>query len=256
MKKIFCYVMLGALMLFNSRYAEAAVQADIEKANKAGMTVFLVVTEPGVKETAQALDIAKGAQKLSPETTVLEMNRTDAGNSQFVEKYGLAAAPVPLIVLVATNGVVTGGLPAAQAQPDMLAKMIPTPGKAEIIKALSESKAVFLIASRSTMGDRLKVLETCKNASKEMMDKAVSVTIDIDDKKESAFLEQLKVDMASTTPATYVINFQGQITGNFTGPVEVAKLTKAAATISGGGPGCGTGSKGCGPSSKGCGPRP
>jgi hypothetical protein len=180
---------------------------------------------------------------------VLEMNRADLSNRLFIVNNKLASAPVPLIVLIASNGVVAGGLPAEQAQPEMLVKMIPSTGKAEIIKALSEGKAVFVVASRTTMVDRLKVVETCKNASKELKDKAVSVLIDMDDKKESAFLEQLKVDKAATTPATYVINSQGQVTENFAGPVEVAKLTKAATTAKkssccpGGSPA--PGSKGC-----------
>jgi hypothetical protein len=176
------------------------------------------------------------------------MNRADTGNSQFIAKNKLANAPVPLILLIASNGVIAGGLPAEKASPDMLAKMIPSPGKAEIVKALSEGKAVFVIASRNSMGDRFKVFETCKNASKEMNDKAVSVTLDMDDKKESSFLQQLRVNMDSTEPATLVINAQGQVTGNFTGPVEVAKLTQAAVARGG----CGPGSKGCGPSNKGC----
>lgn len=248
MKKFILYTVFGTLMLFNCRSALASVQTDIEQANKAGKTVFLVITEPG-KETAPALEIARGAQKLVPETTVLEMNRADLSNSLFIVNNKLAAAPVPLIVLIASNGVVAGGMPAEQAQPDMLVKMIPSPGKAEIIKALSEGKAVFVVASRTTMADRLKVLESCNNASKQLKDKAVSVFIDMDDKKESLFLEQLKVDKAATTPATYVINSQGQVTENFAGSVEVAKLTKAATTVKkssccpGGSPA--PGSKGC-----------
>jgi hypothetical protein len=248
MKKFIFYVVLGTLMFFNCRYALASVQTDIEKANKNGKAVFLVMTEPGVKETGQALDIAKEAQKLAPESTVIEMNRADTGNSQFIAKNKLANAPVPLILLIASNGVVTGGLPAEKARPDMLVKMIPSPGKAEIVKALSEGKAVFVMASRNSMGDRAKVLDSCKNACKELKDKSVFVPIDMDDKKESSFLQQLRVNMDSTEPATVVVNAQGQVTGNFTGPVEVAKLTQAAVARGG----CGPGSKGCGPSNKGC----
>ena len=59
MKKFFFYTVLGTLILFNCRSALASVQTDIEQANKAGKTVFLVITEPG-KETAPALEIARG----------------------------------------------------------------------------------------------------------------------------------------------------------------------------------------------------
>lgn len=231
MKRFIFYAVLGTLIFFNYRYALASVQTDIEEANKTGKAVFLIVTEPGVKETAQALNIAKEAQKLAPTTAVIEMNRTDMSNSQFVAKYGLATAPIPLIILIASNGVVTGGLPAERAQPDILVKMIPSPCKAEIVKALSEGKAVFVIASRNSMKDRVKALESCKNACKELRDKSAFVPIDMDDKKESSFLQQLRVNMDSTEPVTMVINARGQVTGNFTGPAEVAKLTQAATTV-------------------------
>jgi hypothetical protein len=252
MKKFFFYTVFGTLMLFNCNSAQASVQTDIEQANKAGKTVFLVVTEPGIKETVQALDIAREAQKLAPETTVLEMNRADLSNSLFIATNRLAEAPLPLIVLIASNGVLAGGLTAEKANPDRLVQMIPSPGKAEVVKALGAGKAVFVIASRATMGDRLKMLETCKNASKKLNDKAVSVAIDMDDKKETTFLQQLQVDMAYPATAVFVLNAQGQLTGNFAGPVEVAELTKAAIAKGGG---CGPGRKGCGPASKGCGPR-
>ena len=116
MKKIFFYAVLGTLMFFNCRYALASVQTDIEQANKAGKAVFLVVTDPGVKETGQALEIARGAQKMAPESTVIEMNRSDTVNSQLVAQYRLAGAPVPLILLIASNGVVAGGVPATPAE--------------------------------------------------------------------------------------------------------------------------------------------
>ena len=179
------------------------------------------------------------------------MNRADVANSLFIATNRLADAPVPLIVLIASNGVVTGGLPTEKANPDMLVKMIPSPGKAEVVKALGAGNAVFVVASRTAMTDRLKVLEICKTATKELKDKAVTVAIDMDDKKEATFLEQLRVDMAYQATAIFVINAQGKPTGNFTGPVEVAELTKAA-TAKGGGccAGGNSSKKGCAPAAR------
>ena len=50
MKKFFFYTVLGTLMLLNCRSVLASVQTDIEQANKAGKTVFLVITEPGKRD--------------------------------------------------------------------------------------------------------------------------------------------------------------------------------------------------------------
>jgi hypothetical protein len=97
------------------------------------------------------------------------------------------------------------------------------------------------------MTERSKVFDTCKAACSQMKNKAAFVSIDMDDKKESSFLAQLKINKLSTEPVTAVINTQRRITGSFNGPVEVKKLMDAAVKKAGGcGPGCSP--KGCGSS--------
>ena len=249
MKKAINYLLMGVLVLAGYNTIWASVQSDIEKANKEGKTVFLVVTKPGVTGAEKAVSIAKQANKKVSKSTVIEMNRADSTNSQLVSKYGLAGAPLPLILVVASNGVAAGGLPAARATIESLVNMIPSPKKAEVLQALSEKKAVFVVSSRKSMADQAKVFDTCKAACSQMKNNAVFIPIDMDDKKENPFLSQLKVNALSTEPVTAVINTQKQITGSFNGPVEVKKLVDAAAKKAGG---CcpGGSKKGCGPSNQ------
>jgi hypothetical protein len=130
--------------------------------------------------------------------------------------------------------VVAGGLPAEKAQPEMLVKMIPSPKKAEVLQALSEGKAVFVVGSRESTVNRNQVLDTCKSACNQMNNRAALVSIDMDDKKENSFLTKLKISMLSTEPMTSVINPQGQVTATLSGPVEVKKIIEAAAKKAGG----------------------
>jgi hypothetical protein len=246
MKKLFNYLLMGILILASYATIWASVQTDIEKANNKGKTVFLVVTEPGVTGVEKAVIIAKQANKKVTKSTVIEMNRADSTNSQLVKKYRLAGAQLPLILVVASNGVAAGGLTVDQATPESLLKMIPSPKKAEVLQALSERKAVFVVASRKSMVDQAKIFETCKNACNQIKNKAAFVSIDMDDEKENLFLSQLKINKLSTEPVTSVINSQGKITGAFNGSVESKKLVDAAAKKAGG---CcpGGSKKGCGP---------
>ena len=234
MKKLFMYLLLGIFVLVGYGTIWASVQTNIEKANKKGKTVFLVVTEPGVMGEEKAVSIAEQAQKSVDKSTVIEINRADSTNSQLVSKYGLAGARLPLILTIATNGVAAGGLTVDRATPESLVKMIPSPIKAEVLQALSEKKAVFVVASRKSMVDRAKIFETCKNACNQMKNKAAFVSIDMDDEKENLFLSQLKINKLSTEPVTSVINPQGKITGTFNGSVEVKKLMDAAVKKAGG----------------------
>ena len=228
MKKALNYLLVGIIVLAGFDTIWASVQADIEKANKKDKTVFLVVTEPGVAGAENAVSVAKQASEKVAQSTVIEMNRADSNNNQLVSKYRLAGTQLPLILTIATNGAAAGGLPAAQATPENLVNMIPSPTKADVLQALSERKAVFVVASRKSMVDREKILETCKNACNQMKNKAAFVSIDMDDEKENLFLSQLKINKLSTVPVTAVINSQGKITGSFNGSVEVKQLVQAA----------------------------
>ncbi|MHC5074316.1 MAG: hypothetical protein ACYTFE_05790 [Planctomycetota bacterium] len=249
MKKALNYFLMGILLLATYDTIWASVQTDLEKANKKGNTVFLVVSEPGVTGLDKAVNIAEQARKSVTKSTVIEMNRADSTNSQLVKKYRLAGAPLPLILVVASNGAAAGGLPADRATPEGLVKIIPSPKQAEVFQALSENKSVFVVASRKSMTGRAKVFDTCKAACSQMKNNAVFVSIDMDDKKESSFLAQLKVNTLSTEPVTAVINNQRRITGSFNGSVEVTKLVDAAAKKAGG---CcpGGSKKGCAPSNQ------
>jgi hypothetical protein len=64
MKKLFMYLLLGIFVLVGYGTIWASVKTDIEKANRKGKTVFLVVTEPGVMEGEKAVSIAEQAQKI------------------------------------------------------------------------------------------------------------------------------------------------------------------------------------------------
>jgi len=250
MKKVLIWLLLGIFVLIDYDSIWASVQSDIEKANTKGKAVFLVVTEPGAVGAEKAVNVATQAHKLVAESAVIEMNRTDAANTDLVAKYRVAVAPLPLILVIASNGVVAGGLVADQATPESLIQMIPSPKKSEVLQALSEGKAVFIVGSRESTVNRKQVLETCKSACNQMNNRAALVSIDMDDKKENSFLAQLKVNALSAEPLTSVINPQGQVTATFSGPVvEVKTIIEAAAKKAGG---CcpGGSQKGCGSSNQ------
>ena len=160
MKKALNYLLVGIIVLAGFDTIWASVQADIEIANKKDKTVFLVVTEPGVAGVENAVSVAKQASEKVAQSTVIEMNRADSNNNQLVSKYRLAGTRLPLILTIATNGTAAGGLPAAQATPENLVNMILSPTKADVLQALSERKAVFVVASRKSMVDRSKVIES------------------------------------------------------------------------------------------------
>ena len=231
----------GAVM---ASLVQASPQKDLEAAVQRDQVVFILVMEPGAPGIEQAKLLIREAMNRVENSALVELDRSSPANASLVAKYRLAGAPVPLILVAARNGVLAGGLPAAQATPENLLAVVPSPKKAEVLQFLETGKAVFISASRKTMPARSGATSACAAACAQMNDQGATVKIDMDDPRETAFLAQLKVDRAATEPVTLVVNAQGQITGTYTGATDVASLVQAAAKKAGG---CAPGA--CGPSS-------
>ena len=226
---------LGVLLLgLLTSPAAASVQKDLDSAAKAGKVAFIVVTDQGTAGTDLATAMAKQAVKQVRKSVLVTLDRSDPANASLVAKYRLAGAPVPLMLVAARNGVLAGGLPAAQATADLLVKLVPSPKKAEILQVLQTGKAVFISVSRKGMATQPGAMSACAMACGKMQNQSATVQIDMDDPAEADFLTQMKVNRASTEPITLVINAQGQVTGTYTGAADVANLVQAATKRVGG----------------------
>jgi len=242
MKTRFVFLFLGMITFLGQ--TTASVKSDIEDANKSGHTVFLIVTDPNVTGTDKAIEIANHAKSDLPESEVIQMNRSDAANTELVSKYRLGGAPLPLILVITSNGIVSAGFNLNQATPELLVKAVPSPKKAEVLKTLSEGKSVFMVISAKSMKQKSNIMNTCQQACIEMEYSARMIEVDQDDPQEQSFLKELKVPENLTEPQTFVINSKGQVTGAYSGEVNTASLVAKAKKV---------GSSCCpGGSSKGC----
>lgn len=226
---------IAALLLaLTAATAVASTQSDLDAASKAGKSAYILVYDQSAMQLDQARGLVKDAMARVPRSSKLECDRSDPANTDFVKKIGLAAAPVPLILVCSSTGVVTGGFPAQQATVDQLVKAMPSPKKSEIVKALSEGKAVMVTVSRKGMKSTQSVYSTCASACQQLGAKSEYVKIDMDDPAEAGFLTEMKVNLSSAEPVTLVANAQGQIAGTYTGEVQLANLITAATKKVGG----------------------
>jgi hypothetical protein len=212
----------------------ASPAKDLEKAAQKGLVAFVIVTDGKTADISDAKTTIKSAIKQNKKSTMVELDRSNPDNADLVTKYKLATIPVPMIVVVNPSGSISGAIQPEKATPEMLAKMIPSPKKAEIIKALSEGNAVFITAYRKSMQSAETVNNTCAMACQQMAGKSAQVKIDMDDPAEAKFLAEMKINMSSTEPVTVVANPQGQIAGTYTGEMQVTELVTTAAKKVGG----------------------
>jgi len=226
--------------------SNSKIQTDLEKVKKEGKAVFVVVTGTGVTETDKATIIAKGANAIYKNATVVQLDRDDAANAQLVAEWRLAGAPLPLILVVSPKGQLTGGMVLAQATAESIAALVPSPKLEEVQEVISNKKPAFVVFTKKTYSDRAEVLQACKEAVAILKNNAAIIEVDLDDTKEASLIDRLEVDKSSKETTTQVVNVQGQIAGTSSGLPAAAKL--AAAAIAPPKSGCcpgGAGSSGC-----------
>lgn len=201
----------------------------IKAANKKGKFVFLVVFDKAGADKDKGMSIAKTASaKKKSLVEVIELNTTDTDNSGLVAKYGLAGAPLPLILVLDKNGTAAGGFVLGQATADGLVNTIPSPKFSEIIKGLTEQKSVFIVTYKKSMIKKITAIANCNEAVKSMNDGAIIVELNIEDKEETTLLKNLNVNALATEPVIYAINKAGQVAGTFPSETAPKQLVLAA----------------------------
>ena len=202
-------------------------------AQKAGQTVFLLVSEPKTRKVAELRAVAVEARRRTPGSRVVELDRSRKENRSIVKRYGLAGARLPIILIVAHNGAPAGGVALKGKALERLLVLVPSPRKAETLLALFERKAVFVIVARPGMTEEAGVLTACRNAAAALKgrgtkEKAAIVRVNLDDKVEKPYLDLLGAERKATQVAIHVYGLSGLKTGVLKGTPTPEALVEAA----------------------------
>lgn len=225
----------------------ATPQQDLDSASTKGRTAFVLVTDAKAEGVAAARDLVSQATHQVKGSVLVELDRSDPGNTDLVRRFRLLGAPVPVVLVVVPNGAVAAGMPVKGATVERLVAAVPSPKKAEVLGVLQVGQPVFVVAGHGDVS-RTPAASACASARESLNGAAGVVSVSLDDPGEAAFLEQLKLDRNATGPFVVVVNASGQITANLTGGVESATLVAAAnkrasgccpSTVQGGAKSCG-----------------
>lgn len=225
----------------------SAAKNALDKAKADSKAAFVVVTGNGIAETNKAVAVAEGAKSIHKNAVVVQMNRDDAANAELVNEWRLTGAPLPLILVFSPKGTLTGGRILTQATAENIAELIPSPKLEEVYAAIGNNKNAIVVFTKKSFTDRNEVVKNSKDAVALLKNEAVFVEVDMDDSKETGFMNQVRINKAATKASvTLVINKQGQVAGTSITVPDPDKLVAAAKTPvkSGCGPGCGP--AGCG----------
>ena len=180
--------------------AMASTAEQLQTAVSNGTVAFVLVTEPGVAGTDQARQTIQSAMTQVAGSVMIEANRADGGNAEFIQQYGLTSAPVPLILVFGANGTIAGGNVSSRLNSHQLVAMVPSPKKAEVLKAVQSGQAAYVTAFRSGMATKTDVTKGCAAACAKMMGRGATIEVNMDDPVEREFLNQLKVNLQSDEP--------------------------------------------------------
>jgi hypothetical protein len=210
-----------------------SVADQLAAAVKERQTVFLLVTEPSARKVAEMRAVAVEAQRRTPGSRLVELDRSRRENRPIVKRYGVLGARLPLVLILAHNGAPAGGAALKAGALERLLGLVPTPRKAETLLALFERKAVFVIVARPGMTEEAAVVMACRDASRALKgvgtkEKAAIVRVNLDDKAEKAYLELLGADPKATHVVTHVYGLSGVKTGVLKGTPTPEALVEAA----------------------------
>lgn len=242
MKKLTTFIFCTVLAMAN--ILAQGTKAELEKAQKAGKSIYLVVTDKSAKGTDALIKVAGDANKKSKNTAVVKLDRDDKANTALISKYRLAGAPLPLVLVIAANGVVSGSIDYANATADKLISFLPTKTQTEVLLGFENGKAALIVCGKKNAKDKAAIEAECKNAATSLGGKTTQVFVDVENKDEANFLALIKPDMNKTT--VLVFNGKGQYTGTLEATAKSKDLVASVnKKIGGCGSSCGTNKSGC-----------
>jgi hypothetical protein len=228
--------------------ATAGSQAGISRAAAANKFLLVFVAENNTDATqATRKTFESAADKLADQTEWIAVDRNDTAEKEFVQKYGLATAPMPLVLAFAPNGAITGGFPAAQLTEQRLRDALVSPGMQQCLKALQERKLVLVCVQNGNTKSNDVALQGVNDFKADARFAKLTDVVKIDptDAAEQKLLGQLQIDPKATEASTALLAPPGAVLAKFTGATEKKTLEAALQKASSG---CGPGaSSGCCP---------
>jgi hypothetical protein len=152
-------------------------------------TFILFWKEDNAATKAMAETLKRAVAERSRRAEWTSVNITDGSQRPIVDRYHVERAPMPMVLCVAPNGVVTGGAP-RQINEAAIEKMLVTPAMTEVTKALQDKRIVVIHLKRDP-GAALPAGAAGFAADPSFKDRTAILNIGLDDPEESRFVKEM-----------------------------------------------------------------
>jgi len=222
----------------------------MQQAAAAGKYLFVFfwkIQDAQTDQVWQTLQEATG--KMANRVMVASVSVNDPAEKPIIDQYGVARAPMPLVLSLAPCGAVTKAF-RGRFDANQLQTAFVSPCTERCMKALQDRKLVFLCVQRSATPVSLAAIQGVRQFQADPRYAAYTEVVQLNSSEpaEASFMKDLQIDPRSPNPVTVFLAPPGSVIGRFEGVVTkdqlVAKLQSAQ---SGGCPGGKCGPGGCGP---------
>lgn len=253
--RIMILAALGAVLLApiaTSRAAAQGAQAMLQQAATENKHLVVLAWSRN-DDTTQKLKAMMEEARVSLDSKALfyAFNTDDTANKDFVAKYRLAAAPLPLILVFAPNGVVVGAFSRKVVDEKMLTDSFASPKLASVLKLLQEGNTVLLCVQTATTAHNAESLKAAQAAAADDRAKGKVQIVELDPTEGTStdLVAALKLPPALEDATIRIIvppgTVAGEVKGATTQAAVSAAIAKALATPSGGCSGGSCGAGGC-----------
>jgi hypothetical protein len=235
-------VLMSQNLLVQSAYAEMKVdpktaEQAIALARNSRQYLFILFYDKEDDMLKAMEDTIKTFRSTSSSKIITYKTSTvNAKESDVVEKYGVNRAPLPLLLVFAPNGAITGGFP-QKVTTDQFTKSCSVPDLVlNILKPLQEGKiALVSLQNNKTKFNQESDKAVYDFSSDEKLKKFVEVIkADPEDKKNGDFLTQCKLDKTISESTVVFIIPPGSVVGVYPGKITKDTLMVALSSCKSG----------------------
>ncbi len=192
-----------------------------EQASEADKYLFAMIWDVENEQTAAMRQVVSAAAEASEQADSVFVQVTDPAEREFVRKFRLTHASMPLILVIAPNGAVTGGLSYPCEAQDLL-DAFTSPAMAATLLPLQKGKVVLLCVQNDSTDLNDQALQGVHDFAHDpsFADLAEVVMVDPRDSAEASFLSDLRIDPQTSValtvllvpPASVAAVFEGETT--------------------------------------------
>lgn len=218
-----------------------SAQGAIEAAKKQHQYLFLVFYDQKNDSLKAMETVIKTCVNKSPQKIITyKVLTTDNKEADIIAKYGINRAPLPVVLVFAPNGVVTGGFP-QKVEENQLKRCLVAEITMKILKTLQEQKiALIMLQNGETKFNQESTAAANDFANDSRVKGYVDrIKIDPDDPKNKEFLDQCKLKSGLAEATIVLIVPPNKIGGIYTGRTTKEALIQGLAACSSGS--CGSG---------------